>query len=222
MCLCVFLHVCLDTNVHFWCVCICVCCVCLHMCVCVYMCVHVRACVCVCVHVHVQVCVCFNKLFIHIIISCLLCSWTSTIFETKKWCWVKTKWWVHMYMRYHTHAFSVIRDKICFVFCLPRMCRHQILMWLWSLFVKSACVGRALRQDTQIKDKTTLLTHLAPDQPLPFTTKSHVKGSNCVKWSWYTTLKINNTKQKFQLTLYFSQFANGVFLYSQQVLIFFH
>ena len=29
----------------------------------------------------------------------------------------------------------------------------------------------------------------------PFTTKSHVKGSNCVKWSRYTTLKINNQHQ---------------------------
>ena len=29
----------------------------------------------------------------------------------------------------------------------------------------------------------------------PFLTKSHVKGSNCVKWSWYTTLKINNKHQ---------------------------
>ena len=29
----------------------------------------------------------------------------------------------------------------------------------------------------------------------PFATKSHAKGSNCVKWSWYTTLKINNKRQ---------------------------
>ena len=28
-----------------------------------------------------------------------------------------------------------------------------------------------------------------------FATKSHAKGSNCVKWSWYTTLKINNKHQ---------------------------
>ena len=29
----------------------------------------------------------------------------------------------------------------------------------------------------------------------PFATKSHAKGSNCVKWSWYTNLKINNKHQ---------------------------
>ena len=43
-----------------------------------------------------------------------------------------------------------------------------------------------------------ILTHLAPDQlpPChPFATKSHAKGSNCVKGSWDTTLKINNKHQ---------------------------
>ena len=31
-----------------------------------------------------------------------------------------------------------------------------------------------------------------PAAGCPFATKSHTKGSNCVKWSRYTTLKINN------------------------------
>ena len=152
-CMCAWIHMCIFGVCAFVYVC-----VCLHMCVCVYVCVCVCACTCVCVHVHVCVCMCRC---VYVLISCssislfpvFFCSWTSTIFEMRKWCWVKTKWWVHMYMHYHTHAFSIIRDKICFVFRLPRMCRHQILMWLWSLFVKSACVGcvgHALRQDTHI------------------------------------------------------------------------
>ena len=29
----------------------------------------------------------------------------------------------------------------------------------------------------------------------PFTMQSHARGSNCVKWSWYTTLKINSKHQ---------------------------
>ena len=197
---CVFACVLGYTCAFLVCVHLCMC-VCACTCVCVCVCVCVRVCVCMCMHVCVCMCRC-----VYVLISCsstslfpvFFCSWTSTIFEMRKWCWVKTKWWVHMYMHYNTHAFSIMRDKICFVFRLPRMCRHRILMWLWSLFVKSACVGcvgHALRQNTQIKDKTTLLTHLVPDQPLPFTMKSHVKGSNCVKWSWYTTLKINNKHQ---------------------------
>ena len=55
--------------------------------------------------------------------------------------------------------------------------------------------------------------------------KAFAKGSNSVKRSQYTTLKINNknTKQKFQLTTYFSQFAKTVFLYIQQFFfVFFH
>ena len=43
------------------------------------------------------------------------------------------------------------------------------------------------------QDLTNSLTHLAPDQPLAFfTMKSHAKGSNCVKWSRHTTLKIKS------------------------------
>ena len=47
-----------------------------------------------------------------------------------------------------------------------------------------------------------IITHLAPDQPLPFATKSNVKGSKCVKLSWYTTLKINNKHQR-KVSAYF-------------------
>ena len=41
-----------------------------------------------------------------------------------------------------------------------------------------------------------VLTHLAPDQPLPVHKKSLAKESNWVKWSQYSTLKISNKHQR--------------------------
>ena len=44
--------------------------------------------------------------------------------------------------------------------------------------------------------KCVCVHHVNPLGPRPAAaTKSLVKGSNCVKWSWYTTLKINNKHQ---------------------------
>ena len=63
------------------------------------------------------------------------------------------------------------------------------------------------------------LTHLAPDQLLPFhykilcERKSNDPGIQLQK-------SIINAKQKFWLTSYFFQFVNTVFLHIQQVLSF--
>ena len=60
-----------------------------------------------------------------------------------------------------------------------------------------------------------LLTHLAPDQPLPFRYGTPCRGKYQMIPVYNFKKPVINAKQKFELTSYFSRFTNTV-LYIQQ------
>ena len=56
---------------------------------------------------------------------------------------------------------------------------------LWNIWISVACCA----------EPCSFWPTWPQTSRCPFTTKSHVKGNNCVKWSRYTTLKFSNKHQ---------------------------
>ena len=69
----------------------------------------------------------------------------------------------------------------------------------WSRHPSVLKVKISLKKSKKVFFSWGPFPRLNPLGPRPaaalFATKSRAKGSNCVKWSWYTPLKINNKHQ---------------------------
>ena len=91
---------------------------------------------------------------------------------------------------FHSHT-CPLPVLLCFFHRLLRAVRHY-----WDAF-QPEDPGRFVLSDGNagLQQGNPWLTHLAPDKLLPFLYKIPCEGSNCVKRSWYTTLKINNKHQ---------------------------
>ena len=91
---------------------------------------------------------------------------------------------------FHSHT-CPLPVLLCFFHRLLRAVRHY-----WDAF-QPEDPGRFVLSDGNagLQQGNPWLTHLAPNKLLPFLYEIPCEGSNCVKQSWYTTLKINNKHQ---------------------------
>ena len=77
----------------------------------------------------------------------------------------------------------VFFDRLLWLTCL-KMCSVSFDRLLWPKGLKTCLSPDKLLWPKGLKDALQSLTHLAPDQPLPFLYKNPMQREVTVKWSW--------------------------------------